>query len=173
MRLSSVLSSLAAAVALAGCGDAPSSRETAAYVRHVAFDPEVGSPVVVLHEEDGSRELPIWIGVNEARSIAARLGGETPPRPNTHDLTKRLVDRMAGKIRRVVVTDLSEGVYFARIHLTGGEGERFEVDARPSDAIALALRFGAPIFVHEGLLGPRIELRPDDAADRQVPELRL
>ncbi|MCP3983523.1 MAG: bifunctional nuclease family protein [bacterium] len=149
-----------------GCEADEPPAGTAAYVQQVLFDTEVGSPVVVLREREGTRSLPIWIGLNEARSIAARLEGQTPPRPNTHDLAKRLVDRLAGTVRQIVVTGLEGGVYFARIHLSVGD-ERFEVDARPSDAIALALRFDAPIFVHEELFSE------GDATDRQIPALHL
>ena len=149
-----------------GCERAQPPAETAAYVQGVVFDHEAGSPVVVLRERDGIRRLPIWIGLNEAHSIAARLDRETPPRPNTHDLAKRLVEQLAGTVQHVVVTDLRNGVYFARIHLAVRD-EHFEVDARPSDAIALALRCDAPIFVRERLFRDR------DASDRQVPALHL
>lgn len=150
-----------------GCSQATVS-ETAVEVLRVALDPGTGSPVVLLREVEGERILPIWIGPDEARSIASRLAREHPPRPNSHDLVKRLIDRLDGDVLHIVVSDLRNGVYFARIRL--GLGDRqFEVDARPSDAIAIALRFEAPIFVRDALLD-----RPHEAApDRQEEALHL
>ncbi|MBW2242172.1 MAG: bifunctional nuclease family protein [Deltaproteobacteria bacterium] len=166
MQLSSILGVIALSAILFGCEASEPPTGTPAFVQQILFDPETGSPVLILREREGPRSLPIWIGMNEARSIASRMEGERPPRPNTHDLAKRLIDRLAGTVRRIVVTRLHGGVYFARIHLSMGD-EQFEVDARPSDAIALALRFDAPIFVHESLF------EMGDATDRQVPSLRL
>lgn len=160
---------LVCAIALGswGCGEA-TRLESAVEVLRVARDPDTGSPVVLLREIDGNRVLPIWIGTSEALSIASRLGGQRPPRPNSHDLAKRLVDRLEGQVLRIVVTDLREGVYYALIRL--GLGSRqFEVDARPSDAIALALRYNAPIFVSDALL----EQHQGAAPDRQEQLLHL
>jgi bifunctional DNase/RNase len=138
-------------VALAACGEGepPSEREVGVRVADVAVD-AAGNPVVVLQEEDGDRALPIWIGMAEARSIAVRLEHVTPPRPNTHDLAKRLLEGLGARVRRVVVTDLREGTYYGLVVLEGRDGA-IEIDSRPSDAIALALRVGAPIFVRDGL----------------------
>ncbi|MAE94742.1 MAG: hypothetical protein CL910_08795 [Deltaproteobacteria bacterium] len=142
--------------------------ESAVEVLRVARDPGTGSPVVLLREIEGDRVLPIWIGASEAFSIASRLEGQRPPRPNSHDLAKRLVDQLEGEVLRIVVTDLREGVYYALIRL--GLGSRqFEIDARPSDAIALALRYDAPIFVSETLLTQQ----PTSAPDPQDEPLRL
>jgi len=125
-------------------------------VRGIALDQRSESPVVILEELRGSRKLPIWIGYPEASAIASELESVAPPRPNTHDLAKRLVDGLEGTVARVVVTDLSGGVYYARIVLARN-GRSVEVDARPSDAIALALRFRAPLFVQEGLFERALE----------------
>ncbi|MGI9432467.1 MAG: bifunctional nuclease family protein [Myxococcota bacterium] len=138
-------------------------------VDRLLLDPDVGAPVVLLREVEGrKRVLPIWIGPGEANSIEARLQGRTPPRPNSHDLAKRLVDRLDGSVLGIVVTDLRAGVYYASVRL-GFRGEHVDVDARPSDAIALALRYDAPIFVRELVF----ELSQEAARDRQVPSLRL
>lgn len=139
-------------LSLAACGDAPKSDPGAVPVRvaGVALDPENDSPVVILEEIDGARQLPIWIGPSEAESIAARLAAETPPRPNSHDLAKRLIEGLEGSVARVVVTALRDGVYYARIDLVR-EGRTREIDARPSDAIAIALRLSAPLFVEASL----------------------
>ncbi|MCP5057821.1 MAG: bifunctional nuclease family protein [bacterium] len=166
MQLSSILGIIVLSGVALGCEASKPPAGTATFVQQILLDPETGSPVLILREREGTRSLPIWIGVNEARSIAARLDGERPPRPNTHDLAKRLIDRLAGTVRSIVVTQIDAGIYFARIHLSVGD-EQFEVDARPSDAIAIALRFDAPIFVHESLFVT------GDASDRQVPSLRL
>ncbi len=156
---------LAAALA---CADAPPLGR-AVTVDRLLVDPELGAPVVLLREIDGDRRiLPIWIGTSEASSIEAQLDGRVPPRPNSHDLAKRLVDRLEGSVLGIVVTDLRAGVYYAQVRL-GLHGEEMDVDARPSDAIALALRYDAPIFVRDALFA-----RSQEAArDRQVPSLRL
>jgi len=150
------------------CGsDEPLGRTVT--VHRLLVDPEIGAPVVLLREVDGQkRVLPIWIGPGEASSIEARLLGRTPPRPNSHDLAKRLVDRLDGSVLGIVVTDLRAGVYYASVRL-GVRGEHVDVDARPSDAIALALRYDAPIFVREFVF----QLSQEAARDRQVPSLRL
>ena len=107
-------------------------------------------PVVVLEERDGSRWLPIWIGPAEARSIALQIEEKTSPRPNTHDLAKRVIDGLQGEVVRVVVTELRDSTYFATLALRV-RGDVVVIDSRPSDAIAIALRVGAPIFVRAPL----------------------
>ena len=120
-------------------------------VDSLAIDPESNSPVLILEERVGSRKLPIWIGISEARSIAAELGEQEPIRPNTHDLAKRLIDGLNGAVERVTVTELSDGIYYALIQIRV-DGKVVTVDSRPSDAIAIALRYQAPLFVREALL---------------------
>ena len=144
--------------ALPACNRAtdPSAPSVEVRVGGVAVDERSASPVVILEELQGSRKLPIWIGFPEASSIASQLESVAAPRPNTHDLTKRLIDGLQGTIARVVVNDLSGGVYYARIVLHRN-GRSVEVDARPSDAIALALRFHAPLFVSEPLFERALE----------------
>ena len=166
---------------LAACGDAPSDELGAVAVRvaGVALDESADSPVVILEELDGARRLPIWIGLSEAHSIAARLASETPPRPNSHDLAQRLIEGLDGRVERVVVTALRDGIYYARIDLVH-DGRTLEVDARPSDAIAIALRLSAPLFVEAALfdtagpaLGPSGREVHHPAAERQVDAFRL
>lgn len=106
--------------------------------------------VLVLEEREGERQLPIWIGRPEAEAIAAQLNGIKRERPMTHDLAQAVVTALGGLLRRVQVTKVHKGTYFAELHLTRG-GQVLVVDARPSDAIALALRLDAPIFVAESL----------------------
>lgn len=120
-------------------------------VAHLGLDRANNTPVVVLREEGGERTLPIWIGAPEANAIALELQGVKPERPLTHDLMKHLVSGLGGELRRVVISGLRESTYLAELLIYRG-GEVFEVDARPSDSIALALRMNAPIFTNEDLL---------------------
>jgi hypothetical protein len=110
------------------------------------------TPIVLLREVTGDRRLlPIFIGGPEATAIALALDNVKTPRPMTHDLMKSLLDELGTTIDRVVVTDLNEGTFFAEIHLTRN-GDQHHVSSRPSDAIALAVRAGTPIFADEGVL---------------------
>lgn len=120
-------------------------------VAHLGLDRSTNTPVVILQEEGGERTLPIWIGAPEANAIALELQGAKPERPLTHDLMKHLVAGLGGELRRVVISGLRENTYLAELLIYRG-GEVFEVDARPSDSIALALRMHAPIFSNEELL---------------------
>lgn len=120
-------------------------------VAHLGLDRATNTPVVVLREEDGERTLPIWIGASEANAIALELQGVKPERPLTHDLMKRLVSGLGGELRRVLIAGLRENTYLAQLLIYRGT-EVFEVDARPSDSIALALRMNAPIFSEDDLL---------------------
>lgn len=119
-------------------------------VGRLGIDPTVGSPVVVLREKGARhRELPIWVGPFEAQAIALELAGANPGRPLTHDLMRQLVDRLGGKLERVEIGDVRDETYFATLRLVGRGGHHLAVDARPSDAIALALRLHGPIVVAE------------------------
>jgi bifunctional DNase/RNase len=138
--------------------------EVAVHVDRVAFDPGSGSPVVLLEEDGGSRVLPILIPVAAAHSIASEMSHITPTRPNTHDLAKRLLDRLQGRVERVIVTELRSGTFYALI-VVDFDGRTIEVDARPSDAIAIALRAGAPLFVLESVFEEAGEEPAQDAPD--------
>ncbi len=120
-------------------------------VAHLGLDRATNTPVVVLREDQGERTLPIWIGASEANAIALELQGVRPERPLTHDLMKHLVSGLGGELRRVLIAGLRENTYLAQLLIYRGN-EVFEVDARPSDSIALALRMNAPIFSEEDLL---------------------
>ncbi len=110
--------------------------------------PLLGQYVVTLEEVGGQRLIPIWIGVSEGNAIGLKLQGEALPRPMTHDLMATLLGESGAKIDRVIVADLKEGTYYAVIELTAG-GKSVSVDSRPSDAMALAVRVNAPIFVDD------------------------
>jgi len=120
-------------------------------VAHLGLDRATNTPVVILREEEGERTLHIWIGAAEANAIALELQGVRPERPLTHDLMKHLLSGLGAELRRVLIAGLRENTYLARLLIVRG-GEVLEVDARPSDSIALALRTGAPIFSEEDLL---------------------
>ena len=142
---------LAAILAIA-CRDAPTQtaeRDVPVRVGSVGVD-RFNAPVVILEEQDGTRLLPIWIGVAEASSIAAHLQHQPPPRPNFHDLAKRVIQSVDAELLRVVVTELREGTYYAMLALRAN-GRVVEIDVRPSDAIAVAVRLDAPILVRESL----------------------
>lgn len=111
-----------------------------------------GAYALILSETEGNRRLPIIIGTFEAQAIALELESIKPPRPMTHDLLKSVVESFSSKVEKVVINDLSEGTFFAQILCQNDESEPIELDARPSDAIALAIRFGAPIFVNTTVL---------------------
>lgn len=117
-------------------------------VRGLALDPLSNMPIIILRDEEDKRSLPIWVGVFEANAIALELEKITPPRPMTHDLIKNILESLDAQVTKIVVNDLRENTFFAVIHLRIG-GAEITVDARPSDAIALALRVAAPIYVDE------------------------
>ena len=105
-----------------------------------------GNHVVILKEKSAERYLPIWIGINEANAIALKITGITPERPITHDLLANVLSAVECSVERIVVTSLANEVFYARIH-AALDGKRLEIDSRPSDAIAIAVRVGAQIFV--------------------------
>jgi uncharacterized protein len=112
---------------------------------------QTGSFALVLGERDGNRRLPIIIGMFEAQSIAIQIEKINPNRPLTHDLFKSFAEQVNVSITEVLISDLKEGVFYSKIMCTDGEKE-FELDARPSDAIAIGLRFGVPIYTVESVL---------------------
>ena len=119
-------------------------------VSRLGLDASSSSFVVVLEEKGGERVLPIWIGRPEAEAIAAHLTGIKRPRPMTHDLAQNVINGLGGLLRRIQITHVLDGTYYAELHFSKG-GNPVVVDSRPSDAIAIALRLEAPIFVAEAL----------------------
>ena len=118
-------------------------------------------PIVLLKELDGARYLPIWLGAVEATAIAFAQQEVAPPRPLTHDLFKDVLGQLGAKLKTVHITELKDGIFYAELNFTDGP----TISARPSDAIALALRMGAPILASEALLEEAgIEI-PDQAED--------
>ncbi|MBX3175495.1 MAG: bifunctional nuclease family protein [Gemmatimonadaceae bacterium] len=130
----------------------------------IGLDASSKAYVVILEEKSGTRALPIWIGRPEAEAIAAHLNEVPRERPMTHDLAGSLITGLGGLLRRVQVTRVVKGTFIAELHLQRG-GQPVVVDARPSDAIAIALRLGAPIFVAEVLF----EEEDDDTGETPTP----
>ena len=120
-------------------------------VRGLTLDPVTNAPIVILKADGGTRLLPIWIGLFEANAIALVMEQITTARPMTHDLLKNLVELLDARVERAVVDNLKENTFYASVYLLA-RGEERRLDARPSDAIALALRAGAPIFVTRDVL---------------------
>jgi len=120
-------------------------------VRGLALDPMSNMPIIILRDEDDKRSLPIWVGIFEANAIALELEKIATPRPMTHDLIKNILEAIDARVVKVEVTDLKDNTFFAVLHLQVGETE-YRVDSRPSDAIALALRVAAPIYVDEDVV---------------------
>lgn len=138
-------------------------------VAKVGLDSASNTHVVLLQELEGDRVLPIWIGRPEAESIAVHLKGVRRERPMTHDLCHALITGLGATLRRVQVTHVQDATFFAELHLVRGGSPPVLVDARPSDAIAIALRLDAPIYVHESLLGGDLEEGlPERAAHADV-----
>lgn len=120
-------------------------------VSRLGLDSTTNTYVVILQEKGGARLLPIWIGQPEAESIVMQMNNVKRERPLTHDLCKSLIVGLGGSLRRVHITKVQQRTYYAELHI-GGAGGVVQIDARPSDSIAIALRLHAPIFADEGLL---------------------
>lgn len=120
-------------------------------IKGLMVDPVTNMPIVILRDEAGDRVLPIWVGIFEANAIALQIENVATPRPMTHDLLRNVIQDLDGAVQKVVVSELKENTFFAVIHLTV-RGETVLIDARPSDAIALALRTKAPIYVEEDVI---------------------
>jgi bifunctional DNase/RNase len=117
----------------------------------VSFDLVGKQPIVLLKTADGNKFLPIWIGHPEAAAILMKLQSQAPPRPMTHDLLSDMIDQLGAQIVRITVTELRENTFYAQITLQQDGGE-IEIDSRPSDAIALAIRAEAPIFAADRVI---------------------
>lgn len=132
----------------------------------ITIDPVTNSPIVILRDVDKKFTLPIWIGVLEANSIAIEIEKMDLPRPMTHDLTKNIIEKFGGKVLRVEITDLKDNTYFAVIYIQSNS-KKIQIDSRPSDAIALALRCEAAIYVYESVLDKAYSLESEDGKDSQ------
>jgi len=120
-------------------------------IKGLMVDPITNMPIIILRDKDGQRVLPIWVGVFEANAIALQIENIATPRPMTHDLLRNIIQDLRATVEKIVVCDLQENTFYALIYLTVN-GDTVAIDARPSDAIALALRTRAPIFVEETVI---------------------
>ena len=134
----------------------------------VSFDLVGKQPIVLLRAAEGPMYLPIWIGHPEAAAILMRLQGQEPPRPLTHDLALSLVESLGAEVDRITVTELRDGTFYARITLVR-DGTEIEVDSRPSDAIALAIRADAPIFAADDVIEESaIEFEGEEVTEEEI-----
>ncbi|WP_457635172.1 bifunctional nuclease family protein [Persephonella sp.] len=139
-------------------------------VQGITLDPMTNMPIVVLKGKDTDHVLPIWIGVFEANAIAMQLEGITRPRPMTHDLVNSIIDTLNGIVEYIHIHDLRDNTYYAEITIKTQTGQ-VKIDSRPSDAINIALRSGAPIFVSEEVLQKsQIEDSETDAKEEDLKE---
>ncbi len=120
-------------------------------VRGWMMDPGTNMPIVVLKDVDSDAVMPIWLGIFEANAIVAEMDKAVAPRPMTHDLLRNLIQHMNGQLERILITELRDDTFFAQLWIRQ-DGELMTVDARPSDAIALAMRADCPIFVSEQVM---------------------
>ncbi len=139
-------------------------------IKGLMIDPVSNMPIIILKEPDGEQVLPIWVGIFEANAIAMQLEKIVSPRPMTHDLLRNVIESLKARVDRVVITDLKDNTFFALIHLDRN-GEHLAIDARPSDAMALALRSEVPIFVEAGVL-ERSSASGDDPSSDETERLR-
>jgi len=138
-------------------------------IKGLMLDPVSNSPIVVLKDDEEKFFLPIWVGIFEANAIALQLENVATPRPMTHDLLRNMISELDGRVTRIVINDLRDSTFFAQIRILVS-GKTLEVDARPSDAIALALRTEAPIFVAQSVLDQAQTITPD--ADDQDEKMK-
>ncbi len=138
-------------------------------IKGLMVDPVTNMPIVILHDAEGQRVLPIWMGVFEANAIALQIENVSTPRPMTHDLLRNVIHDLKGDVRKVVVSDLKDNTFYAVIHLVV-QGEPVAIDARPSDAIALALRVRAPIFAEDTVIdrAKSLNITPDKADSERL-----
>jgi len=136
-------------------------------LKSLLIDPASNMPIIILRDETSEEVLPIWVGIFEANAIAMQMEKITSPRPMTHDLIKNILLGFHLNLEKIVINDLRESTFYATLHLKQN-GSAHEIDARPSDAIALALRTGAPIFVEKDVLekAKNVDIRELSEADR-------
>jgi len=136
-------------------------------IRGLMMDPITGVPIVILRNADNQRVLPIWVGPVEANAIALQIENVSPPRPMTHDLLKNLLIEFDARVQRVLITALKGNTFYAYLDIDR-QGTRILVDARPSDALAVALRARAPVFVDDSVLDQASSVEvSNEQADRE------
>ena len=136
----------------------------------VGIDVNSKAPVIVLRKKGGGKILLIWTGFFEAQAIVLALQNLKPPRPLTHDLAKSLIEKLHGKVDKVVISDLVNNTFYSRILIRRNE-EDVQIDSRPSDAIALALRLSVPIFVDETVLN-KVAIGKEPIGDEEIQDFK-
>lgn len=136
------------------------------HVMGIALDTRTGSPIVVLHDKDNRKALPIWIGSAEASAIIRKIENLTVARPMTHDLIIDIIEKAGYRLDRVEINDVEKETYYASLVMVDKEGKEAEIDSRPSDAIAVAIRTEAPIFVSAKVLSSG-SVSTDSAKDEE------
>ncbi len=139
------------------------------FIKGLMIDPVTNMPIVILRDEEGQRTLPIWVGPVEANAIALQVENVAPPRPMTHDLLHLVLSDLGASLTRVVISGLRDGTFFAYLQLQR-DAETSFIDSRPSDALALALRTKAPVFVDTAVLE---QARSVDVSSDQADRDRL
>lgn len=136
-------------------------------VKGLALDPMSNMPIIVLKDLEEKKALPIWVGIFEANAIALELEKINTPRPMTHDLIKNILDGLGVVVKRIVVNDLKDNTFYAVLELVVN-GNQVTIDSRPSDAIAIALRVGAPIFVADNVIqrAKSVEISDEEESDK-------
>jgi bifunctional DNase/RNase len=135
-------------------------------IKGLMVDPITNMPIIILRDKDGQKVLPIWVGVFEANAIALQIENVATPRPMTHDLLKNVIQDLEATVTKIVVSDLKENTFYALIYLDRN-GETIAIDARPSDAIALALRTRVPIYVEELVIDNAKTIETPEKADSE------
>ena len=135
-------------------------------IKGLMVDPITNMPIIILRDKDGQKVLPIWVGVFEANAIALQIENVTTPRPMTHDLLRNVIQDLEASVTKIVVSDLRDNTFYAVIYLQRN-GETVAIDARPSDAIALALRAHVPIFVEEVVIDNAKTIETPEKADSE------
>ena len=140
-------------------------------IKGLMVDPVTNMPIVILHDSDGKRVLPIWVGVFEANAIALQIENVSTPRPMTHDLLRDVIHNLNGDVQKIVVSDLKDNTFYAVLHVLVG-GQVVVIDARPSDAIALALRVRAPIFAEDAVIegAKSLNITPDTGDSERLQQ---
>jgi len=138
-------------------------------IKGIMVDPTTNMPIVLLHDAERQKVIPICVGIFEANAIASQIENASPSRPMTHDLLREVIHALRAQVKKIVVNEINDSTFYAFIHLNI-DGEQIAIDARPSDAIALALRAKAPIFVEEEVIDnvKSIDPAPDKADSERL-----
>ena len=138
----------------------------------LGFDPKNMSPIVLLRDHEERNFLPIWIGMFEAAAIAMELQDFKPPRPMTHDLITDIISQLEAKIDRVVINEIIDNTFYAMLELSSKDGDKFQIDSRPSDAIAVSVRADVPIYVSESVMekAKMVNAEKDEAETKEFQD---